>query len=536
MVDVPKIKIQEITTDPAPTLEGIAVPHTRDNRTYKVGGEKLAELVHADEVNLPLATDGIAHLRGVTAAGGSVRSDVFPFEPITNHGAATSNSAATNTTKLNAAVSVQKALYIPAGAWRFNALTGAARVTWLIDPGATFPDLPTKGPFGQTDLSNLGGRIYRFSNADITYQGVRYGSGDPWPEDYRAYSVAISEFSVTSDNGQIAVGGFSRASDRPSVNQGCIGAEFIAVNDDETYTKPVFPTYTEGWRTSASVGAALNEFEMINQGDVIDLSPISDRGGINAKDTIALVAASGGGDVVGVNAATAAMAVWNNGAYWRRGIVFRDGSLDPTGTLEAIAMMNSHKVAWYSLSGSAQIAWQNAASAQWMAQADADTSGYSEVFRRRKLDNVTATDSLDRIARHDYYGWTGSSDYAGAYAQILQRTNFSGGNARFSYDISAKNTAGSDVQVTLNGIADNSFAPFPDNTLSSGTSSARWANNYATNFRPGAGTAIWTSGTGTPEGAVTAPVGSLFTRTDGGAGTTFYVKESGSGNTGWVAK
>jgi hypothetical protein len=40
---------------------------------------------------------------------------------------------------------------------------------------------------------------------------------------------------------------------------------------------------------------------------------------------------------------------------------------------------------------------------------------------------------------------------------------------------------------------------------------------------------------GTPEGAVTAPVGSLFLRTDGGTGTTLYVKESGTGNTGWVA-
>ena len=44
------------------------------------------------------------------------------------------------------------------------------------------------------------------------------------------------------------------------------------------------------------------------------------------------------------------------------------------------------------------------------------------------------------------------------------------------------------------------------------------------------------SGTGTPEGAVTAPIGSLFTRTDGGAATTLYVKETGAGNTGWVGK
>lgn len=50
------------------------------------------------------------------------------------------------------------------------------------------------------------------------------------------------------------------------------------------------------------------------------------------------------------------------------------------------------------------------------------------------------------------------------------------------------------------------------------------------------GTVTWRAGAGTPEAAVTAPIGSLFTRTDGGAATTLYVKESGSGNTGWVAK
>lgn len=42
--------------------------------------------------------------------------------------------------------------------------------------------------------------------------------------------------------------------------------------------------------------------------------------------------------------------------------------------------------------------------------------------------------------------------------------------------------------------------------------------------------------TGTPEAQITAPIGSLALRTDGGAATTLYVKESGAGNTGWVAK
>lgn len=41
---------------------------------------------------------------------------------------------------------------------------------------------------------------------------------------------------------------------------------------------------------------------------------------------------------------------------------------------------------------------------------------------------------------------------------------------------------------------------------------------------------------GTPEGVITATVGSICMNTAGGALTSFYVKESGSGNTGWVAK
>jgi hypothetical protein len=47
---------------------------------------------------------------------------------------------------------------------------------------------------------------------------------------------------------------------------------------------------------------------------------------------------------------------------------------------------------------------------------------------------------------------------------------------------------------------------------------------------------LWRTGAGSPEGVVTAAVGSLYTRTDGGLLTTLYVKESGAGNTGWVGK
>ncbi|RKN82004.1 NosD domain-containing protein [Paenibacillus ginsengarvi] len=44
------------------------------------------------------------------------------------------------------------------------------------------------------------------------------------------------------------------------------------------------------------------------------------------------------------------------------------------------------------------------------------------------------------------------------------------------------------------------------------------------------------AGSGSPEGVQSAPGGSLFMRRDGGSAQTLYVKESGSGSTGWIGK
>jgi hypothetical protein len=53
----------------------------------------------------------------------------------------------------------------------------------------------------------------------------------------------------------------------------------------------------------------------------------------------------------------------------------------------------------------------------------------------------------------------------------------------------------------------------------------------------GLGSASIISGAGSPEGAVAAPRGSLFLRTDGDAGSgALYVKQTGAGTTGWVLK
>ena len=44
------------------------------------------------------------------------------------------------------------------------------------------------------------------------------------------------------------------------------------------------------------------------------------------------------------------------------------------------------------------------------------------------------------------------------------------------------------------------------------------------------------SGIGNPNYSVIAPIGSIYMRVDGSTHSTFYVKEVGDGNTGWIAK
>lgn len=41
------------------------------------------------------------------------------------------------------------------------------------------------------------------------------------------------------------------------------------------------------------------------------------------------------------------------------------------------------------------------------------------------------------------------------------------------------------------------------------------------------------TGNGSPEGVITANIGSIYLRLNGGSGSTLYVKESGTGKTGW---
>lgn len=82
----------------------------------------------------------------------------------------------------------------------------------------------------------------------------------------------------------------------------------------------------------------------------------------------------------------------------------------------------------------------------------------------------------------------------------------------------------------------NALQSATDGATSLGVTTLRFNDTFSRQYTIGLGSVRQLSGTGTPEGAVTAVVGSTFQRSDGGALTSFYVKETGSGNTGWVAK
>lgn len=79
------------------------------------------------------------------------------------------------------------------------------------------------------------------------------------------------------------------------------------------------------------------------------------------------------------------------------------------------------------------------------------------------------------------------------------------------------------------------LVPAADASVNAGSSTVRINRSYVIS-RYYTATVFDSAGAGSPEGVVAAGIGSTYRRTDGGATSTFYVKESGTGNTGWVAK
>lgn len=93
----------------------------------------------------------------------------------------------------------------------------------------------------------------------------------------------------------------------------------------------------------------------------------------------------------------------------------------------------------------------------------------------------------------------------------------------------AYSTAGSLYQAAATTVFADSDAAQPNSRITSGFASAnRTSGTWLPRLK---------SGAGSPQSAVTGYIGDLYLRSDGGANTTLYIKESGNNtNTGWIAK
>lgn len=159
--------------------------------------------------------------------------------------------------------------------------------------------------------------------------------------------------------------------------------------------------------------------------------------------------------------------------------------------------------------------------------------------------NPTATEIVNGLTIQgcslytDGYGWGsvrfGNDGYV--YGFNIEG-NYLWGNESIKFDASSGARSGS---ICFNRVKTSTPSPIAstnapssvliaNNNDASGPLGRQFSNDYPGDYVP------ISSGAGSPEGVITANPGALYINTNGGAGTTLYVKQTGTGNTGWAGK
>lgn len=175
-----------------------------------------------------------------------------------------------------------------------------------------------------------------------------------------------------------------------------------------------------------------------------------------------------------------------------------------------------------------------------LVQPDSSQSDYSPMIelKRSAAESVSPNAVILNILQNGKISLTGG----GAGNIDAPLVTFSGGGRKWSA-VTADDTNGGAMEIdtgssgsflTVKGYGIKLVAE--DGTtqrllLGCGKNMIRFGSDTTVNNNQGIIT-----GVGTPEGNITAPTGSLYLRSDGGAGTSLYVKESGVGATGWITK
>jgi len=202
-------------------------------------------------------------------------------------------------------------------------------------------------------------------------------------------------------------------------------------------------------------------------------------------------------------------------------------SVDPSGITQKLIEVNDdynyiYLRTWADASSSTDVTFTSGTEGNFLFS----QPGTGTILRTQDLGNNYAI-SPGTLGQTIYYGDSLISKTLPTGGAPFQVENSSSANNTTKY-VGIKNRG----RDTANGGKDVLFsAAFP--------SDSDWVNaTYQLQIRRADNLAIGMLffGTGSPEGVITAPVGAIYTRQDGGVGTTFYVKEFGTGNTGWGAK
>ena len=131
-----------------------------------------------------------------------------------------------------------------------------------------------------------------------------------------------------------------------------------------------------------------------------------------------------------------------------------------------------------------------------------------------------------------------ATPYSGGAGVIIEASqDWVGSTNNQGTDVVIKNTpTGSATPVDQWRFTSSSIIPTLGSTQNIGSPASMVGTIYVANLMLTSTNVLMSTGTGSPEGVVSANVGSIYTDQTGGAGSTLYIKEANTGNTGWVAK
>lgn len=431
-----------------------------------------------------------------TATGTSnARNLVTRFSDVINvrDFGAVGNGTTDDTSAFNSAASAAGiagcSVYVPKGDYLISSQTTNAN--WILDNGAQIIGLanqPTApGNFASlNDTSRLTGNAFNFNNS-VFGSGykpiVRVGTTNPWlSKDWKYVGENCSNFVSSDDQGRPAAIFSTLVSDSSAEGIG-YSAAFHTVNNSTGTGKAAWGMYAEHIRSAGAGGLLGFELDMINKGNVVDVTPINSfANGL----TVSLWLSCGGGTSSPYgntgNDTSIAIGLIGNNKKFGRGIVIRDNSINTIGNFgtainEAISMPKAYGIAWYDIYGLATSTLNGLDHIRNCISSTPSTSAF-DISQRTVAGGVTAAN--DAIYRHQFQNNNGSFNLVGEHL-VIQMENFSGTDSRVAQQWTAKNQGAGFSGFHINFASQLSFAPIVDDTHLLGHPSYRWNTIYCTN-------------------------------------------------------